>query len=340
MKKINRFIIAFGIMLIIAPMLLNVYAALPGGKGGPVVMDDGGSDPNAPTTTTTTGNAKSSQSLNDIISKANDFFKNSIKNGVSGDDTGLLDFTDVFNTIIDAIFVIGNLIIICAAAIMGLRYVWSGVAEKASIKESAINMSVGVVFFYMAKGIKDFFFGIAEGIFTADSFDTMQTSIWTMVAYSVKILAVIGLAATGLKYMFESADTKADLKKKLFPVIVGLVIVFCLTDVIGFITKATTEVLGVDNNTVNSVGTPGYDDSNIKDVRGVIDRIWGTAKVIIQILAVAVIVGTGVRYMFMSADQRADIKRQTVILLAGAAIVFGTTEIITFVQKVGSDILK
>ena len=65
------------------------------------------------------------------------------------------------------VFTAGNLIILCAMGFMGLRYVWSGVQEKASVKESMVNMSVGVIFFYAARAIYEFVSKILIGILVA-----------------------------------------------------------------------------------------------------------------------------------------------------------------------------
>lgn len=68
--------------------------------------------------------------------------------------------------------------------------------------------------------------------------------------------------------------------------------------------------------------------------------IWGTVRVLVQILAVAAIVFAGLRYMFASADAKADIKNQTVILITGAVLVFGAVKIAQFVYNVTNQILK
>lgn len=68
-------------------------------------------------------------------------------------------------------------------------------------------------------------------------------------------------------------------------------------------------------------------------------NIWKTAEKIIQVLAVAAIVFAGLRYMFASADGKADIKKETVILMIGAVFVFGAVHIAGFVYKVAENIL-
>lgn len=68
--------------------------------------------------------------------------------------------------------------------------------------------------------------------------------------------------------------------------------------------------------------------------------IWGTVITIVQILAVAAVVFAGLRYMFASADQKADIKKSMGILVIGAVLVFGATVVLQFIQNATQDVLK
>ena len=60
-------------------------------------------------------------------------------------------------------------------------------------------------------------------------------------------------------------------------------------------------------------------------------NIWSTVVTIVQILAVAAVVFAGLRYMFASADQKADIKKSMGTLAIGAVLVFGATLVLQFV---------
>lgn len=88
-----------------------------------------------------------------------------------------------------------------------------------------------------------------------------------------------------------------------------------------------------------SAGVPkgGSEISNITNLGG---SIWSTIKVIVQIAAIAAIVFAGVRYMFASADDKANIKKQTVILIVGAALVFAAVPIATFIQSTANQVFK
>ena len=66
--------------------------------------------------------------------------------------------------------------------------------------------------------------------------------------------------------------------------------------------------------------------------------IWSTVIILFQILAIAAIIIAGIRYMFASADSKADIKKQLVPLVVGAVLVFGATTIIQVIINVTNDV--
>lgn len=92
-------------------------------------------------------------------------------------------------------------------------------------------------------------------------------------------------------------------------------------------------VYGID---VTEPGTTGGSGK----VKTLAEAIWGTVVTVVQILAIAAIVIAGVRYMFASADSKADIKKQTVVLIAGAVLVFAAVPIATFVSDTAKQLIK
>ena len=70
-----------------------------------------------------------------------------------------------------------------------------------------------------------------------------------------------------------------------------------------------------------------------------VKTIWGTVTLIVQILAMAAVVFAGLRYMFASADQKADIKKGLGMLAIGAILVFATTTVINFIVNASKEIL-
>lgn len=81
----------------------------------------------------------------------------------------------------------------------------------------------------------------------------------------------------------------------------------------------------------------GTANDKIKTLTG---DIWSTIKVVIQILAIAAVVFAGLRYMFASADGKADIKQQTLILVVGAVLVFAAVPVLNFVTSVANNMVK
>jgi len=76
----------------------------------------------------------------------------------------------------------------------------------------------------------------------------------------------------------------------------------------------------------------------ISGITDVANDFWATFASVVQILAVAAVIIAGVRYMFASADTKADIKQQTIILVVGAILVFAAVPILQFVQGLAEDI--
>lgn len=95
---------------------------------------------------------------------------------------------------------------------------------------------------------------------------------------------------------------------------------------------ATTSSTGI--NTTMPAGGNG-----IASVNEAANNIWGTVLLIFQILAIAAIVFAGIRYMFASADQKADIKKSMIILVLGAALVFGASTIAKFIANTTEELL-
>ena len=70
----------------------------------------------------------------------------------------------------------------------------------------------------------------------------------------------------------------------------------------------------------------------ISGVTGLEQNIWSTVTVVAQVIAFIAIIFAGIRYMFASADAKADIKKQTIILVVGAIFVFGASLIVQVIM--------
>lgn len=126
-----------------------------------------------------------------------------------------------------------------------------------------------------------------------------------------------------------------------------------LAIMVSFDTKIYADPTGMNlvNNTVNntvtqkSVGTK-FSYSQIPVAGNPMDNklkksfknIWASLVTILQIAAVAGIVFAGVRYMFASAEAKADIKSSMIHLIIGMAIVFAASTLIKVIITVFNEV--
>ena len=178
--------------------------------------------------------------MDSVFSQGSGFF-NPSSAGSSGNDTiggSISALLKENGGIIDLIKAIGNLVILIVAIFLGLKYVFSSIEGKANIKESLPNFAVGVIFFYLASSITDFGKGIGEAIIgSGSSWATIEGNVYTTVTTIANTFAIIGIVLMGVKYMITSAEQKADVKKQLLPMVIGLIIVYSSVNVVNFFIK-------------------------------------------------------------------------------------------------------
>lgn len=116
------------------------------------------------------------------------------------------------------------------------------------------------------------------------------------------------------------------MKKQL---IVGILIM--VIAVFSCVVEATGE-----NITPNNPYDPGKVVGNAKDTA---QSAWATISFLIQMAAVACVVFAGLRYMFSSSDQKADIKQGLIYLVIGAILVFCAIPVINFVVEAANQLL-
>lgn len=121
--------------------------------------------------------------------------------------------------------------------------------------------------------------------------------------------------------------------KKIFLRILPVLMLAVMLISSNFIFAASNEPISTDFSKLSNGNASNTLSKTTKN-------IWSTVTLILQILAVAAIVFAGVRYMFASADAKADIKKQLVILVLGAVLVFGASTIIQIIVKVTNDVAE
>lgn len=72
---------------------------------------------------------------------------------------------------------------------------------------------------------------------------------------------------------------------------------------------------------------------SVGKVEELVNNVWGTVLTILRVLAVAAIVFAGVKYMFASAEGKADLKNGMVGLVVGAILVFGASIVVEVIMS-------
>ena len=99
---------------------------------------------------------------------------------------------------------------------------------------------------------------------------------------------------------------------------------------------STTGLPGAQSPDFPSEGAPSGSASELEDTIG---NAWATVAFVVQALSIGCIVVLGLRYMFASADKRADIKHGLTMVVIGSVFTFCAATVARFVVDAGSDIL-
>lgn len=250
----------------------------------------------------------------------------------------LLSGTDSIYGIIKTL---GYLVFGFVTIVLGLKYIWSGVDEKSRIKETLPVLIAGALFFFLAEGIvglvtSDF------GFLTTASLDTITGSAFKTLKVVANFVAIAGIVFVGLQYMISSADKKADIKTKMFPLVIGLVFVFCSVQVLSLIIDSGESILntGGDVNYENSTNiNSATGGQELASISTIFKNLWANVIPVVQMLAILTIVISGIRYMFSPADAKSEIKQSTTNLLIGAILVFSAVSVAQFIVSAAKEII-
>ena len=188
-----------------------------------------------------TTNPDEVKNMDDALSNAGQWFSpSSSQDSTIGDSIASL----LRKQFVPLLGKIGNTVFAAVTVFLGLKYLYSDSNANAAIKDSLPNFVVGVVFFYLAYTIVTVFaadptntsaVGIIGTIMTGNSYDTISNNILGSIAVIVNFASLLGIVIIGIKYMLASADGKADIKKSMTGVIVGLAFAFCAGSILSLI---------------------------------------------------------------------------------------------------------
>lgn len=179
--------------------------------------------------------------LDEVIKKGNKFDSANNQNDAMTDTIN--DF--VKNDILSAVGLVGNLIFAVVTVILGMKYIWSGANGRAQVLESLPTFVVAVVFFYLADTIVQFVNSDKSlgAITDATNWTSVSGLIVNIVYIIVQFGSVAGIIVIGVRYMFASADGRAELKNSMGGIVIGILFVFSASNIVKFIVSSADSII-------------------------------------------------------------------------------------------------
>ena len=142
---------------------------------------------------------------------------------------------------------IGKFVILICTIFLGIKYIFSSSEEKANFKETLPSLAVAIVFVYLTDLVLQIFTnngnGLLDIIVGKTTFEGVKNEIWGVIVPIVNVAALSGVIFAGVKYMFASSDKKADIKKQLAPLVIGIILVYSSVNVINVFINVSNDIL-------------------------------------------------------------------------------------------------
>ncbi len=81
------------------------------------------------------------------------------------------------------------------------------------------------------------------------------------------VVAVITVMLLGIKYMVGSVEEKAEYKKTMMPILVGMILLFCTSTIVSIIWNVTTSIKPSSSSTTTSIPNKGIDKNDRNTIR-------------------------------------------------------------------------
>lgn len=185
---------------------------------------------------------------NDFWNQATNWFSKVNKNEDFKPGVG-----EVVSTFTNMISVVGTTVFVIVTIFLGIKYMYGSVEAKASVKESLITLLVACVFFFGWDALSNLLFPSNNFIFIKSSdtsYEQMVGRVFAFATYIAQFLAVIAILYVGIRYIFAGAEGKASLKGKSVTFLIGIILTFCATSFLGFISDVVNDSL--ENSSTSS----------------------------------------------------------------------------------------
>lgn len=127
----------------------------------------------------------------------------------------------------------------------------------------------------------------------------------------------------GIKYIYSSAEGKAEVKKSLTVLLIACVFFF------GW--QGISNIIMPGNKLVFTSNTNSFKD--------IANKVFSYFTYISQFVMVAGVIYVGVKYMFSGAEGKADLKSKSMQFIIGIIMSFATVSFLTYISKVINSIV-
>lgn len=146
------------------------------------------------------------------------------------------------------------------------------------------------------------------------------------------VIAIVTVVL-GMKYMLGSTNGKAEVKENIIGLVIACLFFFGWTNIRDIL------ILG------NSTGQNGISGSTThliffqsSDLTQTFSRVFSLVLIVAQLVAVAVIVYNGVKFIFAGADAKAQLKEKSPLMIAGVILIFCTLTVLRFIVSIVTNI--
>lgn len=153
---------------------------------------------------------------------------------------------ELIDTVSNMVNIIGTTTIVIVTIFLGIKYMFGSVESKADIKQSLVTLLIACVFFFGWQSISNLLMPNNQLIFidsNDSNYENMVGRIYATFVYIANIAAVIAVIYVGVRYIFASASSRAELKGKSVQFIIGIILAFSSINVLSYISKVVNEVI-------------------------------------------------------------------------------------------------
>lgn len=163
--------------------------------------------------------------------------------------------------------------------------------------------------------------GKLDDVTEAQGFLNVLTDMANVVGTSVIVLVTVFL---GIKYMYGSVESKADVKQSLTTLLVACIFFFGWQSISNLLMPGN-QLIFIQNS-----------DTSYTHLVG---RIFSTFMYIANIAAILGVIYVGVRYIFSGASGKADLKAKSGQFVIGVILTFATINVLTYISKIINEVI-